>query len=116
MIVSKDTPGFIVNRMIDQMMNEAIQLLDEGIGSVEDIDNGMKAGCRHPMGPLELADMAGNDILLAVMETLHRELGDKYRPAPLLKKMVRAGWTGRKAGRGFYVYDADGTKYPNPQL
>ena len=117
MIVSKDMPGFIVNRMLDPMLNEAAQILDEGIGSVEDIDNGMKFGCNHPMGPLELADMAGNDILLAVMETLYKELGDsKYRPAPLLKKMVEAGWTGRKAGRGFYVYNADGTRCPNPQL
>lgn len=117
MIVSKDMPGFIVNRMLDPMANEAIQILDEGIGSVEDIDNGMKCGCNHPMGPLELMDMAGLDVLLAVMETLYQELGDsKYRPAPLLKKMVRAGWTGRKAGRGFYVYNEDGTRYPNPSL
>ena len=117
MIVSKDMPGFIVNRMLDPMGNEAVQLLDEGIGGVEDIDNGMKYGCNHPMGPLELMDMAGLDVLLAVMETLYKELGDsKYRPAPLLKKMVRAGWTGRKAGRGFYVYNEDGTRYPNPQL
>ena len=117
MIVSKDMPGFIVNRMLDTMMNEAVQMLDEGTGSVEDIDNGMKCGCNHPMGPLELADMAGNDILLAVMEVLYKELGDsKYRPAPLLKKMVYAGWTGRKAGIGFYVYNADGSRYPNPML
>jgi 3-hydroxybutyryl-CoA dehydrogenase len=117
MIVSKDMPGFLVNRMLDPMMNEAVQLLDEGTGSVEDIDNAMKYGCNHPMGPLELADMVGNDILLAVMEVLHKEMGDsKYRPTPLLKKMVCAGWTGQKAGRGFYIYNADGTKYPNPQL
>jgi len=117
MIVSKDMPGFIVNRILDPMGNEAIQLLDEGIGSVEDIDNGMKHGCNHPMGPLELMDMVGLDVLLAVMETLYQELGDsKYRPAPLLRKMVRAGWTGQKAGRGFYVYHTNGAKCPNPQL
>lgn len=115
-IVSKDMPGFIVNRMLDPMLNEAVQILDEGIGSVTDIDNGMKFGCNHAMGPLELSDMVGLDVLLAVMEVLYEELGDtKYRPAPLLKKMVRAGYLGRKAGKGFYLYTEAG-RQPNPLL
>ncbi|MCL1809227.1 MAG: 3-hydroxyacyl-CoA dehydrogenase NAD-binding domain-containing protein [Clostridiales bacterium] len=104
-IQSKDTVGFIANRMLDLMLNEAVYLLDEGIGTAEDIDNAMKYGCNHPMGPLELIDYAGVDILLAVMEEFYAETGDpKYRPAPLLKRMVRAGHLGRKTGRGFYEY------------
>lgn len=104
-IVALDKPGFIVNRMIDPMINEAICLLEEGVGTVEDIDNGMKFGCNHPMGPLALADMIGLDVMLAVMEVFYREYGDsKYRPAPLLRKMVRAGKLGRKTGEGFYKY------------
>jgi len=114
-IVAKDRPGFIVNRMLDPMINEAIGLLEAGIGSVEDIDTGMKYGLNHPMGPLELIDMAGIDIELAVMEVLYSETGDpKYRPTPLLRDMVRMGWLGRKTGKGFYVYNADGTRVPNP--
>lgn len=116
-IIAKDRPAFIVNRMLDPMINEAIGLLEAGIGSVEDIDAGTKYGLNHPMGPLELIDMAGIDIELAVMEVLYRESGDpKYRPATLLRDMVRMGWLGRKTGKGFYVYNADGTRTPNPAL
>lgn len=114
-IVAKDRPAFIVNRMLDPMINEAIGILQEGVGSVEDIDLGMRKGLNHPMGPLELIDMAGIDIELAVMEVLYRETGDpKYRPAPLLRDMVRMGWLGRKSGMGFYIYDENRRKYPNP--
>lgn len=116
-IVAKDRPAFIVNRMLDPMINEAIGLLEAGIGSVADIDTGMRYGLNHPMGPLELIDMAGIDIELAVMEVLYAETGDpKYRPATLLRDMVRMGWLGRKAGKGFYVYNPDGTRTPNPAL
>lgn len=104
-VVAVDKAGFIVNRILDPMLNEAIFLLEEGVGSAEDIDNGMKFGCNHPMGPLALTDLIGLDVLLAVMEVLYREYGDsKYRPAPLLKKMVRAGKLGKKAGEGFFKY------------
>lgn len=116
-IVAKDRPAFIVNRMLDPMINEAIGLLEAGIGSVEDIDTGMRYGLNHPMGPLELIDMAGIDIELAVMEVLYKETGDpKYRPATLLRDMVRMGWLGRKTGKGFYIYGADGTRTSNPAL
>ena len=105
-ILAKDKPGFIVNRMLLPMLNEAVQVLDEDIGTVEDVDEGMMRGCNHPMGPLALADMIGLDILLEVMETFYLDLGDtKYRPAHLLRKMVSAGYLGRKSGAGFYVYD-----------
>jgi 3-hydroxybutyryl-CoA dehydrogenase len=108
-ITATDMPGFIINRILDPMINEAVFLLSEGIGSVDSIDNGMKFGCNHPMGPLELADLMGIDILLAVIESLYREFGDsKYRPAPLLKRMVSAGYLGKKCGKGFYLYDSEG--------
>jgi 3-hydroxybutyryl-CoA dehydrogenase len=97
--------GFVVNRILVPMLNEACFVLEEGLASAESIDTSMQLGCNHPMGPLALADFIGLDTCLAVMEVLHRELGeDKYRPAPLLRKYVAAGWLGRKSGRGFFTY------------
>lgn len=101
----KDMPGFIVNRILMPMINEAVYTLHEGIASVESIDNAMKLGTNQPMGPLTLADFIGLDTCLAIMNVLHDGLGDsKYRPSPLLVKYVEAGWLGRKSGRGFYNY------------
>ena len=109
-IASRDIPGFIVNRVLIPLLNEACYALYEGLGTVEDIDKGVKLGLNHPMGPLELADLIGLDTCLAIAEVLHNELGDdKYRPCPLLRQYVAAGWFGRKVGRGFYRYDG-GTK------
>jgi len=103
--VSEDFPAFIVNRVLLPMINEAIYVLYEGVGSVDSIDTAMKLGARHPMGPLELADFIGLDVCLSGIQMLHDGLGhDKYRPCPLLVKYVDAGWLGRKAGRGFYDY------------
>lgn len=105
MIVSKDYPGFIVNRILMPMINEAVFALTEGIGTAADIDQAMKLGGGHPMGPLALADLIGLDVCLDVMEILHSEFGDgKYRPAPLLRKYVEADMLGKKTGRGFYNY------------
>jgi 3-hydroxybutyryl-CoA dehydrogenase len=104
-VVSRDFPGFIVNRILIPMINEACFALTEGIASVEDIDTAMKLGTNVPMGPLTLADFIGLDTVLFIAEVLHQGLGeDKYRPSPLLRQYVEAGWLGKKSGRGFYKY------------
>ncbi len=104
-IEAKDSPGFAVNRILMPMITEAFFALQEGLASAKDIDEAMKLGCNFPMGPLQLADFVGLDVCLFVCEVLHRDLGDsKYRPAPLLRKYVEAGWLGVKSGRGVYVY------------
>jgi 3-hydroxybutyryl-CoA dehydrogenase len=105
---AEDFPGFIVNRILMPMINEAVYTLYEGVGSVSSIDSSMKLGANHPMGPLELADFIGLDTCLAIMNVLHDGLADtKYRPCPLLTKYVEAGWLGRKTQRGFYDYRGD---------
>ncbi len=105
-IVVSEAPGFVVNRILVPMINEAVYALMEGVASAEDIDKGMKLGANHPIGPLALADLIGLDVCLSVMETLHGEFGDpRYRPCPLLRKYVRAGFFGRKTKRGFFVYE-----------
>ena len=104
-VVAKDVPGFIVNRVLVPMINEAIFTLEEGVASAEDIDLAMTTGANHPLGPLALADRIGLDSVLAICEILSQDLGDpKFRPCPLLRRYVEVGWLGRKSGRGFYVY------------
>jgi 3-hydroxybutyryl-CoA dehydrogenase len=107
-VAAEDFPSFIVNRILLPMINEAVYVLYEGVGSVDAIDTAMRLGAKHPMGPLQLADFIGLDTCLAVMQVLYEGLADsKYRPCPLLVKYVEAGWLGRKAGRGFYDYSGD---------
>jgi 3-hydroxybutyryl-CoA dehydrogenase len=104
-VEANDSPGFISNRILCPMINEAVFALQENVGTAEAIDQVMKLGMNHPMGPLALADLIGLDVVLFVMQVLQRDLGDdKYRPAPLLRRMVDAGYLGRKAGRGFFSY------------
>lgn len=103
-IIVNEAPAFAVNRVLCTMLNEAFFTLGEGVASAEDIDKGMVLGCNHPIGPLALSDMIGNDTLLHIMEGLNRELGDKYKPAPLLRQLVRAGRLGRKTGKGVFDY------------
>jgi 3-hydroxybutyryl-CoA dehydrogenase len=105
-VTAKDSPGFLVNRILIPLLNEAVFTLEQGLGTAEDIDQAAKLGLNHPMGPLELSDFIGLDTVLAIADVLHREFGDdKYRAPVLLRNYVAAGWLGRKAGRGFYRYD-----------
>ncbi|HSB43662.1 MAG TPA: 3-hydroxybutyryl-CoA dehydrogenase [Nitrospira sp.] len=111
-VVAKDVPGFIVNRILIPMINEAVFTLEQGVASAEDIDVAMTIGANHPVGPLALADRIGLDTVLAICEVLYQNLGDsKFRPCPLLRRYVEAGWLGRKTGHGFYVYEASGERH-----
>jgi 3-hydroxybutyryl-CoA dehydrogenase len=103
-VEAQDLPGFIANRVLMPMINEAAYAVYEGVARAEDVDQVMKLGMSHPMGPLALADFIGLDVCLAILEVMREGLGDKYRPCPLLRRLVDAGWLGRKAGRGFHVY------------
>ena len=108
-----EAAGFVVNRILIPYVNEGVGILADGVASVEGIDTAMKLGANHPMGPLELGDLIGLDICLAIMDVLYKETGDsKYRACPLIRKMVRGGNLGAKSGKGFYVYNADRTKTP----
>ena len=112
--LSRDAPGFLVNRILIPMLCEACFALQEGVGTAEDIDTGAKLGLNHPMGPLELSDLIGLDTVLAIADVLHKDIGDdKYRAPTLLRNLVAAGWVGKKSGRGFYVYE-DGAKKSAP--
>jgi len=114
-VVAKDKPGFIVNRVLIPMINEAIFTLEEGVAPAEDIDLAMTTGANHPVGPLALADRIGLDTVLAICEVLYKDLGDpKFRPCPLLRRYVDAGWLGRKTGHGFYLYEPEGADNPQP--
>ena len=116
-VTSNDEAGFIVNRMLLPMLNQAVVLVERHVSTIEEIDMAAKLGMNHPMGPLELLDMIGLDVELAVMETIHKETGDsRYRPSVSLRRMVDAGYLGRKTGVGFYIYDEDGGKKPNIEL
>jgi 3-hydroxybutyryl-CoA dehydrogenase len=109
--ISRDAPGFLVNRILIPMLCEACFALQEGVGSAEDIDTGARLGLNHPMGPLELSDLIGLDTVLAIADVLHTAIGDdKYRAPTLLRNLVAAGWLGKKTGRGFYRYDEKGTR------
>ncbi|MGY8891857.1 MAG: 3-hydroxyacyl-CoA dehydrogenase NAD-binding domain-containing protein [Pseudomonadales bacterium] len=115
-IVVNEVPGFTTSRMSALMGNEAMYMLAEGVASADDIDKSQKLAFNHPMGPLELGDLTGWDTRLAVLKYLHQVYGDKFRPCPLIEKMVKAGWHGRKSGRGIYTYDSEGRRVPGSGL